>query len=156
MVVRKLRAKSVARRVPSEPEWTRAEVFIFDVEGTLVDAMMPTLRCWRETLEHFGHDVSLAELHRLAGMDGEEMLTQLLSGVSKTERKEMLEHQGKRFREEYLPHVHAFPGVLTGHFSARELTEAGCRAVFRDPVALREAITQDATPSGRTMEASAA
>ena len=248
--MRRLVPKAGNTRIRPEPEWTSAEVFIFDVEGTLVDAMMPTLRCWRETLEHFGHDVSLAELHRLAGMDGEEMLTQLLSGVSKTERKEMLEHQGKRFREEYLPHVHAFPGVrelfeelkrgerkialatdcekdqlrhylevakiedlvdaigcgddvkrgkpapyvveialrrvragrklsvligdtpfdagaagrarvmpvgvLTGHFSARELTEAGCRAVFRDPVALREAIAQDATPSGRTMEGSAA
>src|SRR5438477_12964071 len=111
MVVRKLRAKSVARRVPSEPEWTRAEVFIFDVEGTLVDAMMPTLRCWRETLEHFGHDVSLAELHRLAGMDGEEMLTQLLPDASRAERKEIMEQEGKRFREGYLPHIRAFPGV---------------------------------------------
>src|SRR5436190_10838899 len=111
MVVRRLTARASTHRGSSEPPWSSADVFIFDVEGTLVDAMMPTLRCWRETLEHFGHDVSLAELHRLAGMDGEEMLTQLLSGVSKTERKEMLEHQGKRFREEYLPHVHAFPGV---------------------------------------------
>src|SRR2546430_2184793 len=73
--------------------------------------MMPTLRCWRETLAHFGHDVSLAELHRLAGMDGDEMLSQLLPGVSKAARKEMLEQQGARFREEYLPHIHAFPGV---------------------------------------------
>ena len=109
--MRRLVPKAGNTRIRPGPEWTSAEVFIFDVEGTLVDAMMPTLRCWRETLEHFGHDVSLAELHRLAGMDGEEMLTQLLSGISKTERKEMLEYQGKRFREEYLPHVHAFPGV---------------------------------------------
>ena len=111
MVVRKLRSKSVGRRASPEPEWTSAEVFVFDVEGTLVDAMMPTLRCWRETLAHFGHDVGLAELHRLAGMDGEEMLTQLLPGISRTERKEMLEHEGSRFRDEYLPHIHAFPGV---------------------------------------------
>src|SRR5436853_1367593 len=98
MVVRKLASKA---RNGVEPVWTNAEVFIFDVEGTLVDAMMPTLRCWRETLAHFGHDVSLAELHRVAGMDGEEMLTQLLPDVSKAERKEITEREGKRYREEY-------------------------------------------------------
>src|SRR5437588_11933968 len=111
MVARRPPAKSLSSRVAAEPVWTSAEVFIFAVEGTLVDAMMPTLRCWRETLAHFGHDVGLAELHRLAGMDGEEMLTQLLPGISRTERKEMLEHEGSRFRDEYLPHIQAFPGV---------------------------------------------
>jgi phosphoglycolate phosphatase-like HAD superfamily hydrolase len=250
MVVRKPPAKSLSSRVAAEPVWTSAEVFIFDVEGTLVDAMMPTLRCWRETLAQFGHDISLAELHFLAGMDGEEMLKQLLPGTPKTERKELLEHQGKRFREEYLPHIHAFPGVralfealkrrerrialatdcerdqlrhyltvtsvedlidgiacgddvkhgkpaaevvevalrrvragrksavligdtpydaeaalsagakpvgvLTGHFSARALHDAGCRAVLRDPVALREALVRVDVAADQPMEASAA
>src|ERR1041385_739094 len=111
MVVRRLTSTASSHRRATEPPWTSAGVFIFDVEGTLVDAMMPTLRCWRETLMHFGHDVSLAELHRLAGMDGEDMLTQLRPGSSKGERKELLEHEGKRFREDYLPHVPALPGV---------------------------------------------
>jgi phosphoglycolate phosphatase-like HAD superfamily hydrolase len=91
--------------------WEDAAVFVFDVEGTLVDAVMPTLRCWRETLEGFGHDLSLAELHRLTGMDASEMLAQLLPGTSKPEREDMMERQGERFREEYLPHIPAFPGV---------------------------------------------
>src|SRR5947207_12517243 len=104
MAVRRFSSKPVRSRARSEPAWASAEVFIFDVEGTLVDAMMPTLRCWRETLAQFGHDISLAELHRLAGMDGDEMLSQLLPDTSKGERKQLLEHEGKRFREEYLPH----------------------------------------------------
>src|SRR5947207_15344976 len=111
MAVRRFSSKPVRSRARSEPAWAGAEVLIFDVEGTLVDAMMPTLRCWRETLEHFGHDVSLAELHRLAGMDGEEMLTQLLPDACKAERKEIMEQEGKRFREGYLAHIRAFPGV---------------------------------------------
>ena len=250
MAIRKLSVRSHSTRTSAEPAWTGAEVFIFDVEGTLVDAMMPTLRCWRETFAHFGHDISLAELHFLAGMDGEEMLTKLLPGVSRAERKEMREFQGKRFREEYLPHVHGFPGVrmlfedlkrrgrkialatdcdkdqlrhyltvtgteslidaigcgedvkhgkpapdlvevalrrvragrkfsiligdtpydaeaalsagvtpigvLTGHFSGRVLHEAGCRAVLRDPVALREALIQADATARRPVEASAA
>ena len=250
MAVRKLPSRPIKSRASAEPAWTSAEVFIFDVEGTLVDAMMPTLRCWRETLEHFGHDVSLAELHRLAGMDGDEMLTQLVPGISKTERKEIMEQEGKRFREGYLPHIRAFPGVrelfeelkrrerkialatdcekeqlqhylqsagienlidaigcgddvkrgkphpdvvevalrrvragrklavligdtpydaeaalkagvapvgvLTGHFSARELREVGCRAVMRDPLALRDALVPEIEISGHAVEASAA
>ncbi|TMJ03342.1 MAG: HAD family hydrolase [Alphaproteobacteria bacterium] len=250
MVVRKLPSGPHSRRAPSEDAWARAEVFIFDVEGTLVDAMMPTLRCWRETFAHFGHDVSLAELHLLAGMDGGEMLTQLLPGSPKTERKDMLAYQGKHFREEYLSHVRAFPGVralfeelkgrqrkialatdcdkdqlghylrvagienlvdaigcgedvkrgkpapdvvevalrrvragrkpavligdtpfdaqaalkaavtplgvLTGHFSAPALLEAGCHAVWRDPAALHEALLEGAERAGEPAEASAA
>jgi hypothetical protein len=55
-------------------------------------------------------------------------------------------------------------GVLTGHFSARELTEAGCRAVLRDVAALGEVIASE-TATGEdaganrargVMEASAA
>ena len=250
MAVRRFSSKPVRSRARSEPAWTGAEVFIFDVEGTLVDAMMPTLRCWRETLAHFGHDVGLAALHRFAGMDGEDMLTRLLPGVSKTERKDMMEHQGRRFREEYLSHVRAFPGVralfedlkrrgrrialatdcekdelrhyltvsgiedlvdaigcgddvkhgkpapdvvqialrrvragrkfsvligdtpydaqaarnagiapvgvLTGHFSSRELLEAGCRAVLRDPSALRAALLRTDEPAEQPIEATAA
>jgi phosphoglycolate phosphatase-like HAD superfamily hydrolase len=250
MVIRKPSPKSPNIRAPSEPAWTSAEVFIFDVEGTLVDAMMPTLRCWRETFANFGHEIGLAELHSLAGMDGDEMLTKLLPGVAKSVRKEMVEYQGKHFHQEYLPHVRALPGVralfellkqrgrrialatdceneqlrhylmvtevenlidaigcgedvkhgkpaadvvevalrrvhagrkfsvmigdtpydaqaaenagvapvgvLTGHFSAPELLEAGCRTVLRDPAALREALLRPDAAAGEPVEASAA
>jgi len=112
------RKPAKAAKHPSSVEpWISAAVFVFDVEGTLVDAVMPTLRCWRETLESFGHEVSLAELHRLTGMDGSEMLAQLLPGTSKSEREAIKQREGERYREEYLPHVPAFPGV-------RELFEA--------------------------------
>ena len=238
-------ARKLQSRARSGQAWTAAEVFVFDVEGTLVDAMMPTLRCWRETLAQFGHDFSLAELHRLAGMDGDDMLALLLPDVAKSVRKEIVEQEGKRFRDEYLAHIPALPGVrplfeqlkrsgrwialatdcqteqlrhyldvcaiedlvdaiscgddikqgkpapdvvdialrrvragrkpcvmvgdtpydaqaalkagvipvgvLTGHFAAGELHEAGCRAVLRDPVALREAL-----PHAQPMEASVA
>lgn len=98
-------------RPVAKPAWSDAEVFVFDVEGTLVDAMMPTLRCWRETLEMFGHSVELAEIHQYAGMDAKEMLALLLPGTTKNERDEMVERQGVRFREEYLPHIPPLPGV---------------------------------------------
>jgi phosphoglycolate phosphatase-like HAD superfamily hydrolase len=112
MVARKITSPRPSPRVRATgPAWSDADVFIFDVEGTLVDAMMPTLRCWRETLEAFGHDISLAEIHSYAGMDADEMLAKLLPGASKNERRELIEKQGARFREDYLAHIPPLPGA---------------------------------------------
>ena len=47
-------------------------------------------------------------------------------------------------------------GVLTGHFSSRELLEAGCRAVLRDPSALRAALLRTDEIAEEPAEASAA
>jgi phosphoglycolate phosphatase-like HAD superfamily hydrolase len=96
--------------------WTSAEmfafeVFVFDVEGTLVDAVMPTLHCWRETLLSFGEDIPLDTLHSLSGLDGKLMLARLLPGVSAADRDTMVEQQGARYRREVLPHVKPFAGV---------------------------------------------
>ena len=75
------------------------KAFIFDVEGTLIDCAAQMIDCWEHTFTKAGHQISRSELQRYSGMDGEEMLTQLLSGVSKTERKEMLEQIPEDFRE---------------------------------------------------------
>jgi phosphoglycolate phosphatase-like HAD superfamily hydrolase len=91
--------------------WRDAAAFVFDVEGTLVDAVMPTLLSWRATLARFGHAVSLADLHRLSGMDGHEMLAHLVPTASPSEREAMIERQGDHYREEYLATVPAFPRV---------------------------------------------
>jgi HAD superfamily hydrolase (TIGR01549 family) len=102
-----------------------ASAFIFDVEGTLVDAVMPTLRCWRETLEEFGYSVWLVDLHRFSGMDGGQMLDQLLpQPVPKALKQDILERQGRRYRQDYLRAVQAFPGVR-GLFEY--LKADGCR-----------------------------
>ena len=76
---------------------------IFDVEGTLVDSTTSTLRCWQETLHSFGFEFPLITLH---------MLHALLPGphVSRVVPR-LIEAQGRRYREKYLPHVAAFPRV---------------------------------------------
>jgi phosphoglycolate phosphatase-like HAD superfamily hydrolase len=94
------------------PTLRTAAAFIFDVEGTLVDAAMQTLRCWRETLEEYGHSACLVDLHRYSGMDGGEMLDKLLpKPLPKSLKQDILERQGRRYRQDYLPAVQAFPGV---------------------------------------------
>ena len=67
---------------------------IFDIEGTLVDSVKQTLRCWRETLLEFGHDVPIDQLQARSGMDGNMMLEQLLPELSDAGRKKLIKAQG--------------------------------------------------------------
>ena len=85
--------------------------YIFDVEGTLIDCVPDILQCWNETLAAFGVCVSTAQLQRLSGMDGDEMLAMLAPGLDQHARKDILTAQGERYRAVYLPRVRAFPGV---------------------------------------------
>ena len=85
---------------------------IFDVEGTLVDSSALTLRCWQETLQSFGFEFPLATLQRHSGQDPHDMLHALLPGPHVTRVvPRVIEAQGRRFRDECLPHVRAFPEV---------------------------------------------
>lgn len=84
---------------------------MFDVEGTLVDSVLPTLQCWTETLAEIGVTLSVADLHPYSGMDGKRMLRQVL----KKHDPKLLDHitqlQAERFRIHHLPHIRAFSGL---------------------------------------------
>lgn len=97
--------------MPIPGDWRDCEVFVFDVEGTLVDAVPPTLRCWQDTLRAAGHAIDRAALQRLSGMDGDQMLRQLLPNLGETERERLIKDQGRRYRAQCLPKVRPFAGV---------------------------------------------
>src|SRR4051795_7642210 len=85
---------------------------MFDVEGTLVDCVQETLACWRRTFREFGFEFSITRLHRHSGRDPNDMLKLLLPRrdadlLAPSLKKE----QGRRYREECLPKVKAFPHV---------------------------------------------
>jgi HAD superfamily hydrolase (TIGR01549 family) len=89
-------------------------LMIFDVEGTLVDSTGVTLHCWQETLQSFGFEFPLATLQRHSGQDPHDMLHELLPGPHVTRvLGRIIEMQGKRYREKYLPQVTAFADVRT-------------------------------------------
>jgi HAD superfamily hydrolase (TIGR01509 family) len=113
-----------ARQQPANVPWPDISNFVFDVEGTLVDAAMPTLQCWRATLQELGHFFALADLHRFSGMDGKDMLKLLLPTSSANEREQLLENQGRRYRESFLPRVRPLPGVRQ---LFEQLKARGCR-----------------------------
>lgn len=96
---------------------------MFDVEGTVVDTVLPTLQCWSETLAEIGVTASVADLHPYSGLDGKLLLRRF---VKKHDPK-MLEHilrlQSERYRIHHLPQVRPLPG-LRRLFNAIKGTEA--------------------------------
>jgi HAD superfamily hydrolase (TIGR01509 family) len=87
-----------------------ARAYIFDVEGTLVDTVLPSLNCWCQTLAEFGFSFRTADLHCYSGMDGREMLAQLLP-QNRELHDFILSKYNWRFRTEVLPTVRAVPGA---------------------------------------------
>jgi phosphoglycolate phosphatase-like HAD superfamily hydrolase len=104
---------STAITLKNQPSssWIRTPVVLFDVEGTLVDAVPRTLQCWKETLVEFGHEVSHETLQRLSGMDGRDMLAHLFPGLAYDAAREIQKTQGERYRLQHLPQVRPFPRV---------------------------------------------
>jgi HAD superfamily hydrolase (TIGR01509 family) len=101
----------IGRTRPIDDLPFQPRAYVFDVEGTLVDCVLPTLQCWTETLAEIGVTVSVADLHPYSGMDGKRMLRHVL----KKHDPKLLDHiaqlQSERYRVHHLPHVRAFPGL---------------------------------------------
>lgn len=113
----------IGRTRPADDLPFLPRAFVFDVEGTLVDSVLPTLHCWTETLAEIGVQVSIVDLHPYSGMDGKHMLRHVL----KKHDPKLLDHitqlQAERFRTHHLPHIRAFSG-LRQLFSAIKSAEA--------------------------------
>lgn len=88
------------------------EAFIFDVEGTLVDTVVPTLRCWSETLAQFGFEFRTSDLRPYSGMDGRDMLGRLIpQSKLHAVQARILKVQGTLYREKFLELAQPIPGV---------------------------------------------
>lgn len=103
-VVRHLPTRSSAAPV------TGASAYIFDVEGTLVDTVLPSLNCWCQTLSEFGFSFRTADLHRYSGMNEKDVLAQLLPENTEV-REFILSKYTWRFRTEVLPTVRTVAGA---------------------------------------------
>jgi HAD superfamily hydrolase (TIGR01509 family) len=89
----------------------RPRAFVFDVEGTLVDTVLPTLQCWSETLAEIGVTASVADLHPYSGMDGKRLLSHFVKKHDPKALAHIAELQRERYRIHYLPHVRPLPGL---------------------------------------------
>ncbi|HTT24670.1 MAG TPA: HAD family hydrolase [Candidatus Sulfotelmatobacter sp.] len=92
-------------------------VFLFDLDGTLIDSVYQHLLAWREALENSGIELSVWRIHRRVGMSGGLFANALLRETGKPVSPELSEELQHRHAEAY-KRVAAQVRLLPG---AREL-----------------------------------
>lgn len=56
--------------MPSNPSTSPTPIFLFDLDGTLIDSVYQHVLAWREALETLGVELSNWKIHRRIGMSG--------------------------------------------------------------------------------------
>jgi HAD superfamily hydrolase (TIGR01509 family) len=99
-------------------------VFIFDLDGTLVDSVYEHVLAWQEALTAEGIDLSVWRIHRKIGMSGGLFTNQLLRETKQEISPERIERLGRLHAQAY----QKFKGKIRPLPGARELLEALTRA----------------------------
>ena len=85
---------------------------IFDIDGTLLDSVDLHARAWQETLREYGKNVTFRQVRDQIGKGGDQLLPVFLTLEELDQwEEEISAKRAKRFRENYLPQVTAFPHV---------------------------------------------
>lgn len=103
-------------------------VFLFDVDGTLVDSNDLHAGAWREAFLHFGVDIPIERVRGQIGKGGDNLIPALLPPELVERRQKDIEaYRSALFQRDYLPRVRPFAGVrpLFEHIVA-----AGARIVL--------------------------
>ncbi len=100
-------------------------VFLFDLDGTLVDSVYQHVLAWREALDREGIDLSVWRIHRRIGMSGGLFTNMLLRETGLEISPERVERLRQRHAEAYLRHRHQvrpLPGAreLLDYLTANE------------------------------------
>jgi HAD superfamily hydrolase (TIGR01549 family) len=118
---------------------------IFDIDRTLIDSVDLHAMAWREALQHYGHDIPLADIRHQIGKGGDQLLPVFLpDNVLRRQGKEIEEYRSQLFKEKYLSKVRAFPQVrqLFQRLRADGLRIALASSAKGDELATYERIAQ--------------
>ena len=94
---------------------------ILDVDGTLVDSNDAHAQAWVVAFNEAGRDVSADRVRRAIGMGGDKLMPHVAGITAESpEGQRISKRRGEIFRQDYLPHLVAFPRVreLVERFSA--------------------------------------
>ena len=80
-------------------------VFLFDLDGTLVDSVYQHVLAWKEALDQEGIELSVWRIHRKIGMSGGLFMNQLLRETSLEISAERLDRLRRLHAEAYRRHV---------------------------------------------------
>lgn len=88
------------------------EAAIFDIDGTLVNSVDLHAKAWQAAFRKFGKDVPFDAVRRQIGKGADQLLPEFFSKAELDRFGEALDrYRGALFKDEYLPHVRAFPRV---------------------------------------------
>jgi HAD superfamily hydrolase (TIGR01549 family) len=83
----------------------RAQAFLFDLDGTLVDSVYQHVLAWREALNHLGIDLSVWRIHRKVGMSGGLFANALLRETGREVTREQAAELRRLHAVAYAEHV---------------------------------------------------
>jgi HAD superfamily hydrolase (TIGR01509 family) len=89
-------------------------VFLFDLDGTLVDSVYQHVLAWKQALDAEGIELSVWRIHRKIGMSGGLFTNQLLreTGIEiSAERVERLRHAHTAAYRQQANHIRPLPGA---------------------------------------------
>jgi len=81
-------------------------VFLFDLDGTLVDSVYQHVLAWKDALDMEGIELSVWRIHRKIGMSGGLFTNQLLRETGIEISDELIERLRSGHAEAYLRHAH--------------------------------------------------
>jgi HAD superfamily hydrolase (TIGR01509 family) len=83
----------------------RAQAFLFDLDGTLVDSVYEHVLAWRDALDHLGIDLSVWRIHRKVGMSGGLFANALLRETGREVTREQAAELRRLHAVAYAEHV---------------------------------------------------
>src|SRR5262249_1621887 len=105
-------------------QMTIRPVFIFDLDGTLVDSVYEHVLAWQEALTTEGIELSVCRIHRKIGMSGGLFTHQLLRETKMEITPDRIERLGRLHAQAY----QKFRGRIRPLPGARELLDTLTRA----------------------------
>ena len=100
-------------------------VFVFDLDGTLVDSVYQHVLAWHEALESEGIELSVWRIHRKVGMSGALFTNMLLRETGLSLEPERVERLQKRHAAAYRRHIDEVRTLPGARDLLETLTEAG-------------------------------
>lgn len=115
----------------------RAQAFLFDLDGTLVDSVYQHVLAWRDALDRAGIDLSVWRIHRKVGMSGGLFATALLRETGRevgSERAAQLRRLHAEAYAERSRDVRPLPGAneLLSHLGASGIPWAIATSGYRE------------------------
>ncbi|MGA9335382.1 MAG: HAD family hydrolase [Rudaea sp.] len=102
-------------------------VFLFDLDGTLVDSVYQHVLAWKEALDAEGIELSVWRIHRKIGMSGGLFTNQLLRETGMDINDERVERLRVNHAQAYRRHAHAVRPLPGARELLAWLSDAGIR-----------------------------